>query len=1088
MPININHNSDKIKADSDLVLDAGASNNVDVSTKQVKNASDPTDPQDLTTKAYVDNVSGSGGNLVLGSPTDGTFGDGALTSLTTGTTITDAIDNLNETIENVRNNTFVKETDFTGSPLVGGAGLNVTLNISSVGNPNRYTIDWGDGQTTTNTTDSTPSHTYSSNSGSPFTVEVEALNNGGTGSGSTASKTRTGYVTIYTATPVVTFAAYSASSGGSPITQWDDGDTVYFEDTTTNTSSATIQYTWDWGDGSSDDVISADNVAGGVGGGRLAHTFALSTEQDVQRTVTLTLDSHNTATPGTTPTDDDNSYKIYDDHTPEVNLNLTTGINELSASGLTVTFTNNTENTVGSYSTYGNRYLYTWGDGDTQYVNAGSNSSGDHGRTITHRYSLSNSEQANGTNRDYTGNLQLITDHANSPFTTANFTVHLEPDVRATISGTATNQSDRSGDNQYDVYDGVTYDSTNMALVTVTNTTQNADDYVYAWNDGSSNDTVTEDGSSPGSINTVISHDFTGVTPGNYTLNFTANGTPDITAQSDTDSLTFQVNAIPSAPSGLSSKSISLSDSAEGSSPYLAHGFTDNSATNPLSAGANLNTSTARRYAATGTIDSTTASNAYNGLSGTASANINGAVDGSITFSNALNENTSNGSLVVSDQRDANDTISSSTYPTGFYQTFDSRIASPLSGLAVGVNDARLEHSSTGNTNYITMVKDDLTSVVDLDLTSATLTENNAGSYRYISGIPYYNSGSPTLTLSGVQVYNWIGQAYRNTSQPFQIASGTNYESRSQSAISTQYKSYANLDGSTTYLSGGVPIADTGKNSSSKYAIGDQTINITTSSVSTVESLKFRMFNVNGTGSYQELSGTKVQVHTASPSGVSEDGISVSNSLGNGNFTDDGLRISDFLSDTTDTPSFTGSTNFYTNSPFTGSVSVAGTKEATVRWGLLQHFTTNLSSGYLPVGPDRSSDTGTQYFTFAFRRQVVANFDIDITASSGVAGLWIAAPGTATDSASGLNGWLDAGTQYAGAGVPGSDTGNGGNGSNGCASTGADVMPFNTNINGSYTMTLGSENMSNATGNVVLVRVALTSGQSISDISIGVAS
>ena len=162
MPININHNSDKIKADSDLVLDAGASNNVDVSTKQVKNASDPTDAQDLATKAYVDSQSGSGGNLTLGTPTDGQFGDGALQTFTSGTTITDAIDDLNETIENVRNNTFVKETDFTGSPLVGGAGLNVTLNITSVGNPNRYTIDWGDGQTTTNTTDSTPSHVYSS--------------------------------------------------------------------------------------------------------------------------------------------------------------------------------------------------------------------------------------------------------------------------------------------------------------------------------------------------------------------------------------------------------------------------------------------------------------------------------------------------------------------------------------------------------------------------------------------------------------------------------------------------------------------------------------------------------------------------------------------------------------------------------------------------------------------------------------------------------------------------------------------------------------------------------------------------------------
>ena len=168
--------------------------------------------------------------------------------------------------------------------------------------------------------------------------------------------------------------------------------------------------------------------------------------------------------------------------------------------------------------------------------------------------------------------------------------------------------------------------------------------------------------------------------------------------------------------------------------------------------------------------------------------------------------------------------------------------------------------------------------------------------------------------------------------------------------------------------------------------------------------------------------------------------------------------------------------------------SVGGTREATIRWGLLQHFTTNLSSGFLPAGPDRSGDTGRQYFTFAFRRQVVANFDIAINSSTGIAGMWIAAPGTGVDSASGPNGWLDTGTQYAGAGVPGSNTGGGGNGSDGCASTGADVVPFNTSINSTYTMTLGSENMSNATGNVVLVRIALDSGDSISSISIGEAS
>ena len=129
-----------------------------------------------------------------------------------------------------------------------------------------------------------------------------------------------------------------------------------------------------------------------------------------------------------------------------------------------------------------------------------------------------------------------------------------------------------------------------------------------------------------------------------------------------------------------------------------------------------------------------------------------------------------------------------------------------------------------------------------------------------------------------------------------------------------------------------------------------------------------------------------------------------------------------------------------------------------------------------------SGDTGTQYFTFAFRRQTVANFDINIT-STGIAGLFIAAPGTNIDSTSGLNGWLRADQQYAGAGTPGS--GVGGNGSDGCASTGADVIATSTSLSGGFTMTLGDQNMSSATGNVVLVRIALTSGQSVTALSIG---
>ena len=357
---------------------------------------------------------------------------------------------------------------------------------------------------------------------------------------------------------------------------------------------------------------------------------------------------------------------------------------------------------------------------------------------------------------------------------------------------------------------------------------------------------------------------------------------------------------------------------------------------------------------------------------------------------------------------------------------------------------------------------------------------------RYISGVPYYNSGSPTLTLAGVTIDDLTGQAYRDTSNVFEIASGSNYESTSGSIISTQYKSYANIDGTITMLSGGIPLANIGV--SGAYAISDQTINITSSSVRALEDIRVRAYNMNGTSSYATVSTPKVAVHTASPNGVTEEDINVSNSLGDGTFVDNGKRIFDFSGATTNTPSFTSSTNFYTNNLFTGNKTVAGTKEATVRWGTLKYDVTDYSSGFLPVGPDRSGDTGTQYFTFAFRRNIVANFDVQITSSSGIAGCWIALPGTNIDNSSGINGWLECTTQYNGVGLPGSNTGSGGNGSDGCAYTGGDVIPIGSSLSGGYTMTLGTENMANATGNVALVRIALTSGQSITSLGIGVAS
>jgi hypothetical protein len=1054
LAININHSIGKITSESsDLVLDAEALSNIDVSSKIVKNASDPVDPQDLVTKAYLEAQIAN-------------FDSSQDSELTAD------LSDVYETIENIRNNTYVKTVDFNANITTGGAGLTTTLVISSEGNPNKYTINWGDGNTTTATSDSTPTHTYATNSGSPFDVEVTAFHDQGTGAGSSANKLKEDYINIFTANPEVSFEVYDSLTGGNQITTWNDGDTVYFQNTTTNATNATVQYTWSWGDGSADDVINDDTVTGGSAGARIAHTFSASTETEVTRTVTLTLDVHSSATPGILPLDDSSSHKIYDDHTPDTTSDITTGINEELSNGLSVTFTNNTETTIGSYNNYGIIYRWDFGDGTVTNINVGSGQPGDTQQNINHTYTLADNTVA----QDFTGNLQVISDHVNSPFTSSSFTIHVEPDVRANIAGSADTISDKNGDNSFDVYDGVDYNGINRALVTVTNTSENGTSFDYDWNDGSSVDNKTTTAS--------IQHDFTGITPGNYQLDFTASGTPDITAQTDSANLTFQVNSVPSAPDGLGLKTIQLDDPWQGIDPKLANNFFDNSSTSPLTAGDELDTYTARRYTS-GTIETTVAQNSYNGLSGEATAIINGIQSGSKAFTTSLNENGTFGNLVISGQDDANNTISSSTYPTGFYQTFDAKITNDFGGYQLGVNDQRIEHNQTGNTNYVSVICDDLTNVPTIDLSGAILSENNAGTYRYISGIPYYNTSGPQLVLTGALLTDWIGQAYRDTNNVFEISNGTNSEGTSGATISTQYKDYAELEsGAFPYLTNGIPESNTGF--ITPYNIADQTIDITTNNIAAVETLKFKANNVNGSSNYVELTNTAIQVHTANPSGIIEDSIPVVSTLGNGVITDNGIRVADFIAYPTNNPVINSATD-YMNQPFTGAINVSGTQEATIRWGKLEHNTTDYSTGFLPVGPDRSNDTGTQYFTFAFRRQVVANFDIDIT-STGIRGMWIAAPGTAIDNASGLNGWIDCTSQYAGVGVPGSNTGSGGNGADGCALTGADVVPTGSSINSSYTMTLGAENMSNATNNVVLVRIAIDNSQEITNLQIGEAS
>ena len=820
----------------------------------------PDSQMSIVNKQYVDNVK-------AGAPLDSDWTDGAYMHFKDSNRVTDVLDGLNEALNNVRNNCFVREFTFVAVPDRGGEGFTTTLNFTMDGQPNRYTIDWGDSTSTVATPDNTPSHTYTNALKSPATITVRAFNTNAIGTGHEAFKTNKDYIIIYTADPTADFELYRTAQGGTALTGNDvyviEGQSLYLKNTSTNTQVANkagpalVQYNMEWADGTVLVDIPSDSASGGVIGTRLLHNWGGSTHTGTGRdNLILTMDSHSTADPAVIPQTKTELLKVYD---------------------------------------------------------------------------------------------------------------------------------------------------------------------------------------------------------------------PNI-----------------AAPAGLSTKTITFVDNI-GSSPKLAANCPSNIPSGQVVAAGDT---VLRTDKVTGNIECTpNTSFAHSAGSGVLSAQFNNAADGQVTMDGTDKTGTytslaygQHTDMNLFDQNGDSTSFATSIYHPGLYHGFKASVRKNAATVPFGVNNIFLKHSTTGETNKLEFVKDDVTLRPTMN-SAGNIAQGNAGQFRYISGIPYYNSGAPTLTLSGHTISDWIGKTYKDTSQVLQIRSGTNHEGSTGSAIGgDQYYSYAAIDGTPTYLSSGIPIADTGNGST--YNLGNITININTGNVRTVEQLRMRSQNVNGYGNYVNIP-EKISVHTINQYGISEIAVNVSNSLGE-QYSDDAVRIFDLASEIINTPNYNSATNFYTNNIYTenSDPGIVGTKEASVRLGIIKHDVTDYSTGFLPVGPNRSGDTGTQYFTMAWRRRATANFNINITSPSGVAAVHIAAPGTAIDTTSGNNGWLDCELQYNGSGVPGSNIGAGGNGSNGCAFTGADKIAPNVALNGSYTMTLGTENLTNATGNVCLVRIALTANQTITALSI----
>ena len=540
-----------------------------------------------------------------------------------------------------------------------------------------------------------------------------------------------------------------------------------------------------------------------------------------------------------------------------------------------------------------------------------------------------------------------------------------------------------------------------------------------------------------------------------------------------------------SSPAGVNTKLLSITNTS-GTNPYLAYGFADGTGgTTTLTAGASVNRISIASTALVGTAGNVTTAYSYNANVGYLNAVINSTLAGNINLASNTAA-TLIGNIGLSGIVDfnlytsagASTTFALSTYYPGLYYGITANIQCPVVKLSNGVSRFGIYHTTTGVTNNVDFVVDNVTSVPTV--TAGYTSTGTNGTYRYISGIPYYNTGSPTINLGNVTVANLTGQTYNNTTSVFTIATGQFQEGTSSAITGTNTYTYTQISNSSVgILNGSIPYANVGVGNI--YTIASLSVPLTASAVRSVANLSVYAVNVNGTAA-TAYNVTNVQVHTSNQTGISEISISANTSAN----TNPAVRSTYFLANTIHTPLYARLTNFMSTANTyneTSDPGVAGTKEATIRLGVLKWSANNYSTGYLPVGPNRSSDgTSYQYFTMGFQRTGVSNFNLNIVAPVGVAGVWVAAPGTTIDSTSGLNGWLTASTSYAGSGVPGSNTGAGGNGSDGCGS--GSLITANVALNAAYTMTLGTVSMSSATNNVALIRIALASGQYVSTLAV----
>jgi hypothetical protein len=447
--------------------------------------------------------------------------------------------------------------------------------------------------------------------------------------------------------------------------------------------------------------------------------------------------------------------------------------------------------------------------------------------------------------------------------------------------------------------------------------------------------------------------------------------------------------------------------------------------------------------------------NVYNNLgpgdTGTLTLYKDNVAAGAVTFTSA-SANGTTGDLIITDSKDYSQVTGAAS---GFWRSFDAQGSGTTSN---GWNEIYISHSGASNTSTPSWYYDDSAPGTPT-FTSASISPLSE-SFTYSSTIPHYNSS--TTFKMGVNVAKLSGDMFPTSNTFFTGSAGGAFAAPSSNTYPTVGITYP-LTRNLYVTSGSVTV--------------NTTASITTGFSSSATGPSVTVDNSYSTASqaFTVALANTVLYKTGTSSLMEESTVTFGSAVGTGSGT--AGRI--LNPGSTDNPAYANNATLFNSQ--TGTLQ---SYDATIVAATLKHDQTNYASGYLPVGPNLSTGrTAAQYFTFKFVRTSLSKFNIKFTGT--IAGLWVALPGTVIDSTSSLNGWLDMSIAYGGSGIPGATAP--GNGSNGCALGG--VVTLNSSVSAhSKTCTFGTISSSNSTLSEVYVRIKLTSGQTVTALSLETAS